>query len=124
MTRRSKPAKKRRAPASGPSDIPVEALRRTLQSRVANTPNRWNASPEDVQQSVVRLVLTLAEFLRELLERQALRRMEDGSLDRDEIEDVGLALMRLEETLHDLARQFDLTREDLNLDLGPLGYLR
>jgi hypothetical protein len=77
-----------------------------------------------VQQSVVRLVLTLAEFLRELLERQALRRMEDGSLDRDEIEDVGLALMRLEETLHDLARQFDLTREDLNLDLGPLGYLR
>jgi hypothetical protein len=84
---------------------------------------RWNADPEDVQRSVARLVLSLVEFLRKLMERQAVRRMEAGTLDADQIEAMGVALMRLEETLHDLAGRFGIAPEDLNLDLGPLGRL-
>lgn len=114
----------KRRQARGPSPSQVGALRQALKARLEEVPNRWNASPEEVRQSVVKLVLTLAEFLRELLERQAIRRMEEGSLEPEQIEAVGLALMRLEQTLQDLARQFDLTPEDLNLDLGPLGRLR
>lgn len=72
---------------------------------------------------MARLVLTLVEFLRQLFERQALRRMEAGTLTPAQVEALGLALMRLEETVHDLAGRFDLGPEDLNLDLGPLGRL-
>jgi hypothetical protein len=72
---------------------------------------------------VAKLVLTLVEFLRQLFERQTLRRMEARTLTPAEIEALGLALMRLEETIHDLARRFDLKPEELNLDLGPLGRL-
>jgi hypothetical protein len=71
----------------------------------------------------VRLVLALVEFLRKLMERQAIRRMEAGTLEPQQIEDMGLALMRLEETVTDLAARFGLTPEELNLDLGPLGKL-
>ena len=70
-----------------------------------------------------KLVLALAEFLRQLMERQTLRRMDAGTLTPAQIEALGVALMRLEETIHDLARRFGLTPEDLNLDLGPLGRL-
>lgn len=86
-------------------------------------PPRWNADPEDVRRSVAKLVLTLIEFIRQLLERQAIRRMDAGTLTPDETEAVGLALMRLEETVRDIGRQFGLTPEDLNLDLGPVGRL-
>jgi hypothetical protein len=99
----------------------LESLRADL--RVAGGPARWNADPEDVQRSVVRLVLALVEFLRKLMERQAIRRMEAGTLEPRQIEDMGLALMRLEETVADLAARFGLTPEELNLDLGPLGKL-
>jgi hypothetical protein len=99
----------------------IESLRAELE-RQASTP-RWNADPEDVQRSVARLVLTLVEFLRQLLERQAIRRMERDSLTAEETEDIGLALMRLEETVRDLAGRFGLSSDDLNLDLGPLGRL-
>jgi hypothetical protein len=68
-------------------------------------------------------VLTLIEFLRQLLERQALRRMEGGSLSDDEVERMGLALMRLEEKVHALAKQFNLRPDELTLDLGPAGKL-
>lgn len=91
--------------------------------RDPKSPPRWNADPEDVQRSVLKLVLTLVEFLRQLMERQAIRRMEKGTLTDEETERVGLALMRLEETVHDLARQFGIPPEELNLDLGPLGTL-
>ena len=91
--------------------------------RAAGGPARWNADPEDVQKSVVRLVLALVEFLRKLMERQAIRRMEAGTLEPHQIEDMGLALMRLEETVVDMAARFGLTPEELNLDLGPLGKL-
>lgn len=101
----------------------LDALRAELERRVAEEAPRWNADPEDVQRSVARLVLTLVEFLRKLMERQAIRRMENETLTPEEVEAVGLALMRLEETIADMARQFGLASEDLNLDLGPLGRL-
>ena len=102
----------------------IEALRRELKARVETLGDaRWNPDPEDVQRSVARLVLALVEFLRKLLERQAIRRMENGTLDPEEVESVGLALMRLEETVREIASRFGLRPEDLNLDLGPLGKL-
>lgn len=102
----------------------LESLRAQLerQAALAAAP-RWNADPEDVQRSVARLVLTLVEFIRQLLERQAIRRMEGGTLSPEETEAVGVALMRLEETVRDIASRFGLEPEDLNLDLGPLGRL-
>src|SRR5207253_9492008 len=100
----------------------LESLRKEIERRVDQAP-RWNADPKDVQKSVARLVLALIEFLRKLLEKQAIRRMEAGTLSAEETEAIGLALMRLEETVHDLARRFGLKPEDLNLDLGPLGRL-
>lgn len=102
----------------------LESLRAELerQAELAAAP-RWNASPEDVRRSVARLVLTLVEFVRQLLERQAIRRMEGGTLSPDETEAIGVALMRLEETVHDLAARFGLEPNELNLDLGPLGRL-
>ena len=101
----------------------LKALQEELERRTAAEAPRWNSDPEDVQRSVARLVLTLVEFLRKLMERQAIRRMEAGTLEPQQIEDMGLALMRLEETVADLAGRFGLTPEELNLELGPLGKL-
>jgi hypothetical protein len=102
----------------------VDALRAELSGSVrAEGPARWNADPEDVQRSVAKLVLTLMEFLRTLLERQAVRRMEARTLTATEVEAVGLALMRLEKTLRTMGERFGLTPDELNLDLGPLGRL-
>jgi Gas vesicle protein K len=102
----------------------VESLREELERlRVAGTPPRWNANPDDVRRSVGKLVLTLVEAVRQLLERQAIRRMENDTLTAEETEAIGLALMRLEETVRDLASQFGLAPEDLKLDLGPIGKL-
>ena len=84
---------------------------------------RWNANPDDVQRSVAQLVLTLVEFIRKLLERQAIRRMDAGTLTDEQIEDIGRALMALEETILDMVRRFGLSPDDLNLDLGPVGKL-
>ncbi len=101
----------------------IDALRAELERTRQELVPRWNADPEDVQKSVAQLVLALVEFLRKLLERQAIRRMEADTLSSEEVERVGLALMQLEKTVHDLARQFGLDPEELNLDLGPLGRL-
>jgi hypothetical protein len=102
----------------------VTALRAELRRRGGRAAApRWNAGPDDVQRSVAKLVLSLVEFLRKLLERQAIRRMEAGTLSREETEAIGLALMRLEKAVHDLGRRFGLAPEELNLDLGPLGTL-
>jgi hypothetical protein len=86
-------------------------------------PLRWNPATEDVQRSVAQLVLTIVEFLRQLMERQAIRRMEEKTLTREEVEAVGSALMQLEDTIREIGARFGLTPEDLNLDLGPLGKL-
>ena len=99
----------------------LRRLRREIERKMK--PPRWNPEPEDVQRSVAQLVLTIVEFLRQLMERQAIRRMEQKTLTRKEVEAVGTALMRLEETIRDIGARFGLTPEDLNLDLGPLGKL-
>lgn len=102
----------------------VESLRAEVERlRAAAAPPRWNADPDDVKRSVAKLVLTLVDAIRQLLERQAIRRMEAQTLTEQETEDVGLALMRLEEAIREIGGQFGLTPEDLNLDLGPLGKL-
>jgi hypothetical protein len=80
--------------------------------------------PENVKNGLMQLVLTLVELIRELLERQALRRIDSGSLTEEEIERLGLTLMRLSEEMDRLKEQFGLTDDDLNLSLGPLGKLR
>jgi hypothetical protein len=117
--------RRRRATSTASIEVrEIESMRRELQ-RVAQSggPPRWNADPEDVRRSVIKLVLTLVDFIRQLLERQAIRRMEAGTLTDAETEAVGTALMRLEQTIHELAAQFDLSPDDLNLDLGPVGKL-
>jgi hypothetical protein len=86
-------------------------------------PARIDASPEDVEAGLAKLVLTLIEFLRQILEHQAVRRMEGGTLSDEEIEKLGLTLMRLQERLNELKDEFGLAGEDLNIDLGPLGRL-
>ncbi|HEX4960254.1 MAG TPA: gas vesicle protein K [Thermoanaerobaculia bacterium] len=101
----------------------LDALRAEIERRAAAEAPRWNADPEEVQRSVARLLLAITEFLRKLMEKQAIRRMEAGTLTEEEVEKLGLALMRLEETLHEIAARFGLAPEDLNLDLGPLGRL-
>jgi hypothetical protein len=102
----------------------IERLRAELEKLETTAgPPRWNADPDDVQRSVARLVLSLVDFLRQLLERQAIKRMEGGSLSPSEVEAMGQALMKLEETVRELAARFGLRPEDLNLDLGPLGRL-
>ena len=85
--------------------------------------SRIDCTPENVEQGLAKLVLSLIELLRQLLERQAIRRMEGGSLSEDQIENMGEALMKLEAKIHELAGHFGLTPADLNLELGPLGNL-
>ena len=84
---------------------------------------RIDADPESVEKGLVTLVLTLVELLRQLIERQALRRVDQGTLTDDQIEKVGSTLMALEDRMAELREHFGLTVEDLNLDLGPLGPL-
>jgi gas vesicle protein GvpK len=116
--------KTRRKPIAEAADAAqIEAIRKQIAEVAAKRPPRWNADPEDVKRSVLKLVLTLVEMIRQLLERQAIRRMENGTLTEDETESVGLALMRLHETVLDLAKQFDIDPDELNLDLGPIGKL-
>jgi hypothetical protein len=101
----------------------VTVDRRRAAAKRKSTPMRWNPDPEDVQKSVAQLVLTIVEFLRRLMERQAIRRMEQKTLTKKEVEAVGAALMTLERTIRDIGKRFGLTPEDLNLDLGPIGKL-
>jgi hypothetical protein len=123
--RRKRSTRKKRLPAAdGPLAIQeVESLRAELDRLAKSGPARWNADPDEVRKSVLKLVLTLVEFVRQILERQAIRRMEANTLTPQETESVGLALMKLEETIRDLAEQFGLSPEDLNLDLGAIGKL-
>lgn len=88
-----------------------------------NLPRRIEAGPEDIEQGLARLVLTLIEFLRQVLEHQAVRRMEGGGLSDEEVERLGVSLLRLSEKLEEIKVVFDLEGEELNIDLGPLGKL-
>jgi hypothetical protein len=86
-------------------------------------PERVDVDPEGVEQGLAKLVLTLVEFIRQLLERQAVRRMEGGSLTEEQTERMGLALQRLEAKMGDLCRVFGIDPDELNINLGPLGDL-
>lgn len=84
---------------------------------------RLQSDPDSVQRDLMRLVLTLVELIRQLMEAQALRRVDQGDLRPEQVEDLGLALMRLEDAMEELKSRFGLSADDLNLDLGPLGTL-
>ena len=84
---------------------------------------RIEADPETVERGLAQLVLTIIELLRELMERQALRRIDAGGLDDDEIERLGRTFMALADRMDELKAHFGLSDADLNLDLGPLGTL-
>jgi CRISPR/Cas system-associated endonuclease Cas1 len=86
-------------------------------------PRRIDADPEHVEKGLAQLVLTLVELLRQLMERQAIRRMEDGTLTDEEIDRLGETFMKLEQRMEELKGHFELRDEDLNLNLGPLGDL-
>jgi hypothetical protein len=77
----------------------------------------------NVEHGLAKLVLTIIELLRQLMERQAMRRVESDSLTDEQLEELGLTLMRLEEKMEELKIIFGLENEDLNIDLGPLGNL-
>lgn len=101
----------------------VERLTAELRELAPALPARLDASPDDIETGVSQLVLTLVEFIRQVLEHQAVRRMEGGTLTDDEMERLGLALMRFEERLDDVREVFGIEKDDLNIDLGPLGRL-
>jgi CRISPR/Cas system-associated endonuclease Cas1 len=84
---------------------------------------RIEADPEKVEQGLAQLVLTLVELIRQIVERQALRRVEGGNLTDEEIERLGTTLMLLDERMTELREHFGFSEEDLNLQLGPLGTL-
>jgi hypothetical protein len=86
-------------------------------------PRRVNADPERVEKGLAQLVLTLVELLRQLMERQALRRMENGTLTDEQIDRLGETFMKLEARMEELKAHFELEDRDLNLNLGPLGDL-
>ena len=102
----------------------VADLKRQLQSAATGgDPQRIDCNEETIEQGLAKLVLTLVELLRRLLERQAIRRMEGGTLTEQQVEEMGSALMKLEQKIHELTHSFNLKPEDLNLDLGPIGKL-
>lgn len=85
--------------------------------------DRINADPDKVAQGLAKLVLTLINLLRKLMEKQAMRRIEHNTVNDEEIEQLGIAFINLELKLQELVEAFELTEEDLNLNLGPLGDL-
>lgn len=91
--------------------------------RAAPLSRRCQTDADAVRRDLGRLVLTVVELLRQLMERQALRRVDSGTLSEDQVEELGLALMRLEQAVTELREHFGLEPGDLNLDLGPLGPL-
>ncbi len=103
--------------SGSPFDADLAAVARVL-------PDRINADPERVEQGLARLVLTVIELLREVLEHQAVRRMDGGTLSEEQVEQLGMALLKLNHRMDELKGLFGLTDEDLNIDLGPLGRLR
>ena len=106
---------------SGSGDL--EAVAGEL-DRLRNAfPRRVNADPEKVEKGLAQLVLTLIELLRQLMERQALHRMEQGNLNDEQIERLGQTFMKLEQRMQELKAEFGLEDRDLNLNLGPLGDL-
>ncbi len=123
-------------PAIGPSgstmesqvveslDAPKGTAMAPLEAVAEGLPPRLNTDPDKVENGLAKLVLTLIEVLRKVLEHQAVRRMEGGHLSDEEVERLGVALLRLNDRMQDMKGTFGLTDDDLQIDLGPLGRLR
>ena len=109
--------------ALNPEELDREALVATLTELANRLPEKIDIDPEAVSKDLGRLVLTIVELLRRVVEHQAIRRMEDPDLTEEQIEKMGLALWRLEEKMGDMKEIFGLAGEELNIDLGPLGRL-
>jgi hypothetical protein len=109
---------------TGEREAEIEVLRAELRALARALPERIDADPDHAEQGLARLVLTLIEVLRRVLEHQAVRRMEGGSLSDEEVERLGLALLRLNDRMQELKGVFGLTDDDLGIDLGPLGRVR
>ncbi len=94
-----------------------------MSDEVRRLTQRMETDPDSVERDLFKLVLTIIELIRQLMEAQALRRVDDGTLSDEQVENLGLGLSRLEEAMEDLKSRYDLTTADLNIDLGPLGKL-
>ena len=94
----------------------IEKIQQTLPSRI-------NANPDNVEKGLAKLVLTLIELLRQLMEKQGMRRIDNGSLTEEEVERLGVTLMKLEQKMEELKKVFGIEKDELNLNLGPLGDL-
>ena len=103
---------------------PSDATVAPLETVAEGLPPRLNTDPDKVENGLAKLVLTLIEVLRKVLEHQAVRRMEGGHLSDAEIEKLGVALLRLNDRMQEMKGIFGLTDDDLQIDLGPLGKLR
>lgn len=103
--------------------VPLPAAGETGRREIGSTAPRISLQPNDVKKGLGKLVLTLVELIRQLLERQAIRRMEAGSLSLAEVERLGLTFQQLADQMETLKGVFGLEKEDLNIDLGPLGKL-
>lgn len=113
-----------RRSAVGVDDALRDELAAQLSAVARTLPDRINADPERVEQGLARLVLTVIEVVRKVLEHQAVRRMDGGDLTEEEVERLGLTLLKLNDRMEQLKGAFGLTDEDLQIDLGPLGRLR
>ncbi|GGX72179.1 hypothetical protein GCM10010358_28190 [Streptomyces minutiscleroticus] len=118
------PAEAHGEPPGGPVGALGEALSVVAAGPAGGRPRRRvELEPDTVERDLVKLVLTVVELLRQLMERQALRRFDTGDLTEDQEERIGLTLMLLDDRMTELRERYGLRPEDLNLDLGPLGPL-
>ena len=108
---------------AGPLDGNLDPFARPRPELGNALSRRISADPESVEQGLAQLVLTIVELLRQLMERQALRRIDGGGLTKEQVERLGQTFMELDRRMEELREQFGLKPEDLNLDLGPLGRL-
>ena len=108
---------------AGPLDGNLDPFARPRPELGNALSRRISADPESVEQGLAQLVLTIVELLRQLMERQALRRIDGGGLTEEQVERLGQTFMELDRRMEELREQFGLKPEDLNLDLGPLGRL-
>ncbi len=104
---------------SGSNDEYTNNVRKSI----SDTDSKYELNPDNVESGLAKIVLTLVELIRKLIDKQAMRRVESGSLTEDEIERLGETLMKLELKMDELKNYFDLTDKDLNINLGPLGDL-
>ena len=123
MSPARRPGRSRDKVLAGPLDGDFDAFERNIPHLSNALSRRIDADPDSVQQGLAQLVLTIVELLRQLMERQALRRIDGGGLTDEQVENLGRTFMELDRAMEELRGHFGLEPEDLNLDLGPLGRL-